>query len=377
MNLKAMNEKRAELVHKMNDLVAAADMEKRAMSAEEIAAFDKAETEVKALDETIAREERARNMRMAKNENQPSSNEAREAVEERAFADYVLGRAHEERAGEIQLTQGNNGVIVPLSIANRIVKAVRDRVPFLTLADVVSTNGKLSVPVYSEDATNYIKADYVDEGTDLTDNVGKFTSVDLNGYVLGALALVSNKLKDNTDVDVVSFIVQQVAEAMASKLESEFVNGTTGKISGVLSAATSVTAASATTVTYDELVDLKHSLKQRFRANACWIMAPDTYTELCKLKDNNKQPYFKEDEYKILGLPVHESDSMPAMAAGKKAIVLADLSGYTIKATKSVEIQLLREKFATKNMIGILAFGEYDAKITDSKKIAVLAMKAS
>ena len=65
------------------------------------------------------------------------------------------------------------------------------------------------------------------------------------------------------------------------------------------------------------------------------------------------------------------------MVAGKKAIVLADLSGYTIKATKSVEIQLLREKFATKNMIGILAFGEYDAKITDSKKIAVLAMKAS
>ncbi len=37
MNLKAMNEKRAELVQKMNDLVAAADMEKRAMSAEEIA----------------------------------------------------------------------------------------------------------------------------------------------------------------------------------------------------------------------------------------------------------------------------------------------------------------------------------------------------
>ncbi len=374
MNLKALNEKRAELVQKMNDLVAAADMEKRAMSAEEIAAFDKAETEVKALDETIAREERARNMRV--NEPAPKQDDKeQEAMEERAFADYILGRATEQRASEIQLTQGNNGVIVPVSIANRIITAVRDRVPFLTLADVVSTNGKLSVPVYGEDATNYIKADYLDETADLTDNVGKFTSIDLTGYVIGALALVSNKLKDNTDIDVVNFIVQQVAEAMANKLETEFVNGTSGKISGILSATGGVTAASATAVTYDELVNLKHSLKQRFRSNARWIMAPGTYTEICKLKDNNKQPYFKEDEYKILGLPVHESDSMPAMAAGKKAIVLADLSGYTIKATRNVEIQLLREKFATKNMIGVLAFGEYDAKITDNKKIAVLTMK--
>ena len=195
--------------------------------------------------------------------------------------------------------------------------------------------------------------------------------------MLGALALVSNKLKDNTDLNVVDFVVNQVAGAIAEKLEKEFVIGTTGKITGITSATNGVTAASATAITYDELVSLKHSLKQRFRANARWIMNPTTYTALCKLKDNNGQPYFKEDEYKILGLPVIESDSMPAIAASAKVIVFADLSGYTIKATKSVEIQVLREKFSTKNMLGVLAFGEYDAKITDSKKLAVLTMKAS
>ena len=138
-----------------------------------------------------------------------------------------------------------------------------------------------------------------------------------------------------------------------------------------------MTAAAATAVTYDELVSLKHSLKQRFCGKASWIMNPATYTAICKLKDNNGQPYFKEDEYKILGRPVIESDSMPIMAAGKKPIIFGDLSGYTIKATKSVEVQVLREKFATKNMIGVLAFGEYDAKITDSKKVSSLTMAAS
>lgn len=378
-NLKKLMERRAELKKQMDALVDKADTEERAMSEEETRAFDEAEKEIQEIDATLAREERARKITEVQppKEQHEMTVEERAAAEEQAFSDFIMGRvATENRAGEIQLTQGNNGSIVPTTIANRIIKAVRDMVPFLSLADVVYTHGKLSVPVYGEDATNYIKADYVDEGTDLTDNIGKFTTVDLNGFVLGALALVSNKLKDNTDINVVDFVVNQVAEAIAEKLEKEFVTGST-KITGITSATNGIIAAAATAITYDELVSLKHSLKQRFRANARWIMNPATYTALCKLKDNNGQPYFKEDEYKILGLPVIESDSMPTIAASAKAIVIADLSGYTIKATKNVEIQVLREKFSTKNMLGVLAFGEYDAKITDSKKIAVLTMKAA
>ena len=377
-NLKKLMERREELKKKLAELVDTADNEERAMTEEETKDFDAAEKEIKEIDATIAREERARNIPTVQQpaENHEMTQEERAAADEKAFADFIMNRVTENRAGEIQLTQGNNGAIVPTTIANRIIKSVRDMVPFLQLSDVVYTNGKLSVPVYGEDSTNYIKADYVDEGTELTDNIGKFTTIDLTGYVVGALALVSNKLKDNTDINVVDFVINQVAESIAEKLEKEFVNGST-KIIGITSATKGITAASATAITYDELVSLKHSLKQRFRANARWIMNPATYTALCKLKDGNGQPYFKEDEYKILGLPVIESDSMPTIAASAKAIVCADLSGYTIKATKSVEIQVLREKFSTKNMLGVLAFGEYDAKITDSKKIAVLTMKAS
>ena len=336
-NLKKLMERRAELKKQLDDLVAKADAEERAMSEDETKEFDAAEKEIKEIDATLDREERARGITEVQQptENHEMTQEERAAADEKAFADFIMNRVTENRAGEIQLTQGNNGAIVPTTIANRIIKSVRDMVPFLQLSDVVYTNGKLSVPVYGEDSTNYIKADYVDEGTELTDNIGKFTTIDLTGYVVGALALVSNKLKDNTDINVVDFVVNQVAESIAEKLEKEFVTGST-KIIGITSATKGITAASATAITYDELVSLKHSLKQRFRANARWIMNPATYTALCKLKDGNGQPYFKEDEYKILGLPVIESDSMPTIAASAKAIVCADLSGYTIKATKSV-----------------------------------------
>lgn len=373
MKLKKLLELRAEKANAMSVILEKAKVEERAISAEETVAFDKLDAEIKSIDDTIRAEQRAEEISMF-NAKKEQTQQTQEQIEERAFANFVIDNQIELRAGEIQLTQGNNGSIVPTTIANRIIKSVRDMCPFLEISDVVYTNGKLSVPVYGEDSTNYIDADYIDEGVDLTDNVGKFTTVDLTGFVIGALALVSNKLKNNTDIDVVGFVVNQVAEALAQKLEKEFVNGTASKITGVISTTQGITAASATAITYDELVSAKHSLKRRYRKNAKWLMAPETYTALCKLKDSNGQPYFKEEEYKILNLPVIESDSMPAIAAGKKPIIVADFKGYTIKAASNIEVSILREKFATKNMLGIMAFCEFDGKITDAKRIKAITM---
>lgn len=379
-NLKELAEQRAEYVAEMQKIVDAAKEEKRAMAEEEKSKFDELEKKIKNIDETIAAEQRARDLSLKvitpekKTKTEEEEKRAQEEAEERAFIALIKGQPVEERAGEIQLMQGNNGSIVPTHIANKIIKRVKDMVPYMTICEVINTNGKLSVPVYSEDETNAVKADYIDEGAELVDNVGKFKTIDLNGYVIGALALVSKKLVANTDINVLDFIIERVAEAMAEKLEEEYTSGTT-KIKGIISTTQVVKTASSTAITYDELVSLKHSIKQRYRDKAVWIMHPSTYTAICKLKDNNGQPYFKEDEYKILGRPVKESDSMPTIAAGKKAIVFGDPSGYTIKATTSIELTVLREKFATKNMLGVMAYGEYDAAITDAKKIAALQMK--
>ena len=379
-NLKELAEQRAEYVAEMQKIVDEAKEEKRAMDEDEKSKFDELEKKIKSIDATIAAEQRARELSLKvitpekQKKTQEEEQRAQEEAEERAFIAFVKGQPVEERAGEIQLTQGNNGSIVPTHIANKIIKKVKDMVPYMTICEVINTNGKLSVPVYSEDETNAVKADYIDEGAELVDNVGKFKTIDLNGYVIGALALVSKKLVANTDINVLDFIIERVAEAMAEKLEEEYTSGTT-KIKGIISTTQVVKTASSTAITYDELVSLKHSIKQRYRDKAVWIMHPSTYTAICKLKDNNGQPYFKEDEYKILGRPVKESDSMPTIAAGKKAIVFGDPSGYTIKATTSIELTVLREKFATKNMLGVMAYGEYDVAITDAKKIAALQMK--
>nr|DAG82887.1 MAG TPA: major capsid protein [Caudoviricetes sp.] len=376
-NEKGLEEKRTDLMIEMNQIVQGAKAETRTLTDQEETRFAEIKKEIKKIDTTLSAIEEEQRMQPKKINKDKKKEVSQEELEERAFENFLRDKQEELRVGEIQLTQGNNGVIVPTSIAKRIIEEVRDIVPFLQLADVIPTNGKLSVPVYGEDSTNYINADYVDEGEDLTDNIGKFTSVDLTGYVIGALSLVSKKLVNNTDFDIVSFVVRKIAEALAEKLEKEFIIGTSSKITGITSTTKTVETAAATAITYDELVSLKHSLKQRFRSKGVWIMNPTTYTTICKLKDGNGQPYFKEDEYMILGNKVIESDSMPEIAAENKSIIFGDLSGYTIKATKSVEVQVLIEKYATKYMIGVVGYGEYDGKITDKKKIAALVQKSA
>ncbi|MBE6878684.1 MAG: phage major capsid protein [Ruminococcaceae bacterium] len=367
--MKKLIEKRAELQDEMDVILNKAETENRAMTDEEVKRFDEIEAEIRAIDVTLEKKDKARKTENRANPEEKTVEE-RAAAEEKAFCDYVLGIATENRA---QLTEGANGTIVPTTIANRIIEEVKAQVPFFQYADLYETAGKLSIPVYSEDSENYINADYVDEGTELTDNVGKFITVDLEGFVIGALALVSNKLKNNTDLNVADFIVKQVAKAISRKLMKEFTIGTASKISGVISTPTIVTAGAAAALTYDDLVNLKQKIPQAYREKGAWVMHPNTYAAVLKLKDGNQRPYFEEGK-PILNRPVIESEDMPEIATKAKPVVFGDLSGYAIKGAKAVEVQVLREKFATKNMLGILGFAEYDGEVADKQKIAALQM---
>lgn len=379
-NLKALMERREELRQNMETLVNTADTECRAMTEEETAQFDAAESEIRAIDATIEREERTRGV---SNLPAPTDAEERAAAEESAFVDYVMGRVSELRAGEQNLTMANNGAIIPTSIADRIVTAVRDRCPILSGATIYRVNGTLKVPVWGKaNTTHDIAVGYQTEFTELTADSGKFTSVDLSGYLAGALTLIGNSVENNSVFNVTDFIINQMAEEIALFLEKELLNGTSGKATGALSTPTVVTAASATAITADELIELQAQVKQVYQANACWTMAPETFTSLKKLKDFNGRYLLQDDvtgefPYRLLGKPVYLSDNMPKLAAGASAVLYGDYSGLSVNLREDISIQVLREKYATQHAIGVVAWFEFDSKVTDSQKLAVLNMKSA
>ena len=93
-----------------------------------------------------------------------------------------------------------------------------------------------------------------------------------------------------------AFIIDEMAYKIARFIEGELLNGTTDKIDGLSRTMTNtMTAASATAITADEVLELKDKIKDVYQANACWIMSPTTRTALRLLKDKVDRYLLQDD----------------------------------------------------------------------------------
>ena len=88
-DLKSLTEQRADLVQQMKDLTATVEMEQRAFSPEEDQKFDDLDKQVKALDGTIEKLERARDLKLNVISTEKHEELKQEELEERAFANYI------------------------------------------------------------------------------------------------------------------------------------------------------------------------------------------------------------------------------------------------------------------------------------------------
>lgn len=383
-NLKALEEKRAELQTELDSLVSLADTEERAMNEDEIAKFDVAEKAIKEIDGTIERELRAKAMEK-KETKVEAVVEERAAVEERAFENYIksqCGLIVENRAGEQNFTMGNNGAVVPTTIVNRIIKTVKEMCPIFSKATMFSVKGTLKVPVYGlANTTHGITVGYQTEFTDITADAGKFTSVDLTGYLAGALTLVGKSVITNSEIDVLSFVINEMSSKIALFLEKELLVGTSSYATGALSTTNTLNAGSTSAITADNLIDLQAKIKSVYQVNAGWTMAPATFTAIRKLKDGNGQYLlqnnFSQDfPYAILGKPVYISDNMPAIGSANKSVLYGDYSGLGVNMRQNIEVQVLNEKYATQHAVGVVSWFEFDSNVIDNQKLATLVMSA-
>lgn len=374
--MKKLIEKKAALKAEMQSILDTASKEERAVNDDETKKFDELEKEVRAIDATIERNEK---MSGISDILQPVTDSVTdtEQVEERAFVDFVQGRISEIRAGEQNFTTANNGAIIPQSIANKVVKTVTEICPILAGAEMYHVKGTLKIPKYTKASGHDITVGYAEEFTELTADAGKFITVDLSGYLMGALTLIGKSVINNSAVDITGFIVRHMAEQIAICLEKELLLGTANKAEGALSTSNTVTAKAKTAISFEDLVKLQSAVKQSFQGSACWTMNPETFTAVKLLTDTNGRPLLEPDvtqsfPYRLLGKPVYLSDNMPTVAASAKSVLYGDYKGLSVNFRENIAIDVLREKYATQHAVGVNAWFEFDSKVTDEQKLAVL-----
>ena len=384
MNFKKLIEKRNGLVEEMNNLVKAADEETRALNEEETSKFEELRKEVDGIDRTLELAKEERSMMSVSNEEEPvkADEKAMAKAEERAFANFLRNGettfTDTETRADVNLTKGDNGVVIPSTIAERIISTVKNIAPIIQNSDFYDVKGDLVFAVEDE-STSKTTCAYVGEFQELESTSGKFKQVTLKGNVVGVLTKVSKSLINNAGFDIVNYVVTKVAEAIVVFLENEMINGS-AKIQGLLNAQNTVTAASSTAITADDLIELQFKVPQAYRGNGVFIMNPETFKACAKLKNAQGEYLLNKDftngyGYTLLGRPVYESDNMPKIATKKKVAIYADLKGYATKISgENSEISVLQERFYTQYAVGVAGYVEVDGKIVDEQRIATLAM---
>ena len=280
-------------------------------------------------------------------------------------------------------TDSEGGYLVPDEYERTLVEALEEENIFRQLANVIQTSsGDRKIPVVASKGT----ASWIDEEGAYTESDDSFAQVSIGAYKLGTMIKVSEELLNDSVFDLESYIAREFARRIGTKEEEAFFTGDgTGKPLGILAtsggAETGVTAASATAVTADELMDLFYSLKSPYRKNAVWILNDSTIKAIRKLKDNNGQYLWQPSLVAgtpdtILGRPVKTSTYMPAIAAGAKTIAFGDFSYYWIADRQGRSFKRLNELYAANGQVGFLGSQRVDGKLILSEAVKVLTQKA-
>ena len=396
---KILEEKKNDLITRAEAVLNKAKAEKRELTDAEAQELAEIKDDVRRIKETLKLDDDFREMLDAEKkpdaepqeevkvetderacaEQEKRALEKRMVEDRKVFEAYIRGTLN-ERANN--MTKGDNGAVIPQTIADKIIKKVYDICPILERSTKYNVKGTLTVPYYDEDTTALTVA-YQNEFTPMSSNVGKFTStITLTGFLAGALAKVSRSLINNSQFNIVDHVVDLMAEHIARFIEGELLNGTDEKVEGLSGLTNSVTAEATNAITADEIVELHDAIKDRYQSNAIWIMSSKTRTALRLLKDNMGR-YLLQDDVSlpfgtsILGKPVFVSDNMPEIGAGKTVIYYGDMKGLATKFSENINIQVLRERYADEHADGIIGWFEFDSKVEDAQKIAKLVMANS
>ena len=391
-NRKAQTEKMNDLITRAESLVNTAESEKRELTEAEAAELAEIRDDIQRIkkyldivdeiDDARPGEKVEAEVKEAKDvidgeDKRACEDKARAIQEERAFENYLRNKVVHERAGE--LAPANNGAIIPTTIAKKIIELVYDICPILERSEKYNVKGKLEIPYYPASAATQITVAFATEFQDLASSTGNFTTIELSGYLAGALTKVSKSLINNVDFDIVGFVVRRMAYDIARFLELNLLGKGNGSVVGLGGATNVSTAASASAITADEVISLQGTVKDVFQDKAIWIMSPKTRDALRLLKDDVGR-YLLNDDISapfgktLLGKPVYVSDNMDDIATGNKVIYYGDMSGLATKFSEEVHVEVLRELYAAQHAIGVVGWVEFDAKVQDQQKIAVLEM---
>lgn len=333
--VKTQEEVRANLITQVRDVIDAAESEGRGLDAEEVRKIEAIEADIAKADEMIAvakrSEERAAEVAEATRAYVPAE-EAREDVFRAMANGEVRGHKFEARATLVPSVN-----TVPVSFLDRVFSLARLVGPMLDTSEVITraSGESLRLPVL----TAYGTAAQTAAGSTISDAEPTFSSILLTPYKQGGLVPIANELIADAGFDLEATIAEAVGNSIGYQVNNLATVGTgTDQPTGIVTAAGSGVASTATSLNADDLITLAYSLDGAARRlpGTGWMVNTSTLGAMRKLKDGDGSYLFNPvvgGQDTFLGYPIFENPAMSNVGSAVKSVIFGNLNSYKIATT--------------------------------------------
>ncbi len=405
-NSRDLRDERGHIWDRMQEIVDTAEAAGRNLSAEETASFNAADSE---LNEITARIERLERMETTRADVNTTTNSAsarftglpesdprtsitvqdaieRQVEHQRLITNYLrFGTQEMDPQDRVQLRQyfaalqtvsgGGGGYTIAPLWRNEIVEAMKAYGGMRQAATVITTDSGADLPFITNDDTGNVGELLAESGT-ASEQDTSFGQRILKAFMYDSKVVrVSFQLLQDSAFDLPGYLTQIFATRLGRVTNTHYTNGLGGnQPNGIVTDATSgVTAAGQTAVTYDELLDLVHSVDPAYRSMpGVGFMFPDTaLRSLRKLKDGEGQYLWSQGTTvgqpdRLAGYPYIINQDLATMATGTKSILFGNLAAYYIRDTSDMMVLRLEELYALQAQVAFVAFMRTDGALIDA-----------
>jgi HK97 family phage major capsid protein len=291
----------------------------------------------------------------------------------------LRGQGDETRAQGTGTTAG--GYTIPKGFSGEVEKRLKLWGPMLdpgiTRQLITSMGNQIEWPTM-DDTSN--KGALLAENTQDAEQDLVFGQKLLDAYkYTSKIIRVSEELLQDSGVDLVGLLADALAERLG-RIGNEHITTGTGAAqpNGTVTASSlGFTAAANNAVSFDDLIELVHSIDPMYRAagNTRFMFRDATLKALRKLKDGNSNYIWQPADASIgapasiLGYPYSINQDVAAIGTVAKSVVFGDFSRYVVRRVREFSMKRLVERYADFYQVGFLGFMRLDGELLDTTAV--------
>lgn len=292
------------------------------------------------------------------------------------------GRVMSESRANQSTTATEGGETIPQGFAGEIDRAMLAFNGPRQVSRVIKTATGNAIPWPTVDDTS-VSGRLLAESAALTTTDITYSSVTLNAYKYSSDAVkASSELLEDSAFNLATEFGSLLGERLGRKTAEAFTNGTgSSQPQGCAQAATvGKTAASATAITADELLDLLHALDPSYRglSSTGWMLHDNVLLVLRKLKSNDSQYLWQPGLQagvpdRLAGYPVTVNQNMNGtVATTEKTILFGAFEKFIIRDAGNVRLFRLDELYRANDQTGFIAFSRHESKVIRPDALQIL-----